>query len=456
MATDGAGYDDSEGESAVPHQFDEVEKLPGDQHETDAYLPLYRLRENDYNPRRRDADTNADALRKSIEQGGLINPLLVRPLDDEESEVIAGTRRLKSLREIYGEDSPILIPCRVRDVDDHEARVLALEENIAREPLTPLEAAHGFAEAIVVEYGENDGEQRFAEYLPDANAVHGQITIPSQDHPQVQALAERIQLSAMTIRRRLRLLVLPEEVQLQIEQGVVPLRVAETIAEQLVAIPDPDRRHEQMTEFVSDPNYVETSSPDLDALEAELKRVISAYERQQYDPEERLEDLKQEKQQRERELRAIVGQTVEWYSERNITDKELSTDQGEDFEVSAKTVLRAFQDRYDELDGERLATLDDRLKTIRRDRNHTERVLEIIREEARPDCPSCGTEILASDLNDRIYSLEDQVEGLEQRKHDIKELRDEFRERRHDLRTALQKYTQAVADLTEEQERASS
>lgn len=79
---------------------------------------------------------------------------------------------------------------------------------------------------------------------------------PSEDHPQVKELAEQIgkHTSAVTIRKRLYLLALPEEVQNAIEHGEIQLKIAMKIA-RLRQLDDSEFAERKMKELANDPNY---------------------------------------------------------------------------------------------------------------------------------------------------------------------------------------------------------
>lgn len=97
-----------------------------------------------------------------IRSQGLLQPLVVRRLDDKHYEVVAGERRLRALREIHRGEDP-KIPCVLRDVDEVTADAMSLGENFGREAMHPLDEAEAFAklassdgkdaEAIGAEFG---------------------------------------------------------------------------------------------------------------------------------------------------------------------------------------------------------------------------------------------------------------------------------------------------------------
>lgn len=74
-------------------------------------------------------------LIESIKEHGILEPLLVRPLENGEYELVAGERRLRAAREVGLAEVPIA----VHDLDDRQALQVALLENLQREDLNPIE-----------------------------------------------------------------------------------------------------------------------------------------------------------------------------------------------------------------------------------------------------------------------------------------------------------------------------
>lgn len=104
-------------------------------------LSVDALQAGKYQPRTNMDDESIRALAVSIEQQGVMQPIIVRAVDDPEIgyEVIAGERRLRAAR-IAGLE---FVPVIIKEVDDEQAAVMALIENIQREDLNPLEEARG-------------------------------------------------------------------------------------------------------------------------------------------------------------------------------------------------------------------------------------------------------------------------------------------------------------------------
>jgi ParB family chromosome partitioning protein len=111
-------------------------------------LPVAQLQPGRYQPRTQiDPDSIAD-LADSIRAQGVIQPILVRPVDDGRYEIIAGERRWRAAK-AAGLDS---VPVMVRSVRDDHALAMALIENIQRENLNPLEEAQGI-QRLIAEFG---------------------------------------------------------------------------------------------------------------------------------------------------------------------------------------------------------------------------------------------------------------------------------------------------------------
>jgi ParB family chromosome partitioning protein len=107
-------------------------------------LKLTLLQPGKYQPRTRMDEGSLYELAESIKSQGVMQPVLVRPVDGGRYEVIAGERRTRAAK-LAGLDE---VPVLVREVPDEAAAVMALIENIQREDLNPLEEAHGLQRLI--------------------------------------------------------------------------------------------------------------------------------------------------------------------------------------------------------------------------------------------------------------------------------------------------------------------
>jgi ParB family chromosome partitioning protein len=115
--------------------------LGGDEPPRDALitLPVARIRPGRYQPRTRMDQEALAELAASIRSQGLMQPVLVRPVERDTYELIAGERRWRAAQMAGLAEVPAL----VREVPDESALALSLIENIQREDLNPLEEAAG-------------------------------------------------------------------------------------------------------------------------------------------------------------------------------------------------------------------------------------------------------------------------------------------------------------------------
>jgi ParB family transcriptional regulator, chromosome partitioning protein len=112
--------------------------------EHQATLRLDQLQRGRYQPRTKMDDASLQELAASIKKQGLMQPILVRPMERGRYEIIAGERRWRAAKIAGLAEVPVL----VREVPDSAALAMALVENIQREDLNPLEEAGGVQRLI--------------------------------------------------------------------------------------------------------------------------------------------------------------------------------------------------------------------------------------------------------------------------------------------------------------------
>ncbi len=111
------------------------------------YIPVEQIRPNPQQPRREFRDEELRELADSIAVYGILQPLTVRKCD-RTYELIAGERRLRAARAA----GLAKVPCLVAAVDDADAGMLALLENVQRQDLNCFEEAAAIA-ALIRNYG---------------------------------------------------------------------------------------------------------------------------------------------------------------------------------------------------------------------------------------------------------------------------------------------------------------
>ncbi len=148
-------------------------------------IPIERVRFNRFQPRKACDQERLEELARSMEEIGLVQPIVVRPRHDG-YELIAGERRLRAAMH----NGYTTIPAIVREASDLMTAEMALLENLQREDLNPMEEA----------------------------AAYQQLG-PGGFHLTQEEIAKRTGKDRSTIANVLRLLKLPEEVQKLVEKG---------------------------------------------------------------------------------------------------------------------------------------------------------------------------------------------------------------------------------------------
>ncbi len=148
------------------------------------YVELSKLVPNKFQPRTLFDEEQLQELIASIKEKGVLAPILARRSGDK-YEIIAGERRFRAARQLKLERVPVV----VRDVNDQEALILSIVENIQRQELNPIEEAHAF-EKLTKDFSLTQEE-----------------------------IAKAVSKDRSTVANMLRLLTLPQEVQKAISSG---------------------------------------------------------------------------------------------------------------------------------------------------------------------------------------------------------------------------------------------
>lgn len=149
------------------------------------HLPISKVESNADQPRKRFEETALAELSDSIREHGVISPITVRKLESGYYQIIAGERRWRASR-MAGLSE---VPCRIIEADDRKVMEIALIENLQREDLNPLEEAEGY-KTLIGEFGLTQDEA-----------------------------AKRVGKSRPAVANAMRLLGLPDEVKVFLENG---------------------------------------------------------------------------------------------------------------------------------------------------------------------------------------------------------------------------------------------
>ncbi len=165
---------------------DEDEQVQLDRLRQSRALPVEQLTPGPFQPRRRFDQEDLRELAESVREQGVIQPILVRRAPDgDKYQIIAGERRWRAAQLAQLHEVPVL----VREFDDQTAMEIAIVENVQRRDLTPLEEAEGYRR-LIDEYSH------------------------SQDD-----IARAVGKSRSHVANTLRLLNLPDEVRVLVEDG---------------------------------------------------------------------------------------------------------------------------------------------------------------------------------------------------------------------------------------------
>jgi len=222
-------------------------------------LALDRIQPGKYQPRMHMDDAALDELSASIREHGVMQPILVRPLDGGRFEIVAGERRWRAAKRAGLESVPAL----VKPVPDQSALALALIENIQREDLNPLEQVNGI-HRLISEFGLTHDAAAKA-VGRSRSAVTNLLRLRELAKP-VQSYLMNGQLDMGHARA---LLALPTAQQAGAASRVVAQRLSVRETEKLVhQLAHPDRRGGR--------RHGRASDPDLARLEETLAEALGA------------------------------------------------------------------------------------------------------------------------------------------------------------------------------------
>ena len=126
--------------TSVDDLFTTQEERDEAKRETIMEIPLSQISDFPNHPFKVKMDESMSDLVESVKSYGVLSPVIVRPKDNGEYEMIAGHRRKKA-SELAGKDN---IKCIVQDVTDDEAIIPMVDSNLQRQQLLPSEKAFAY------------------------------------------------------------------------------------------------------------------------------------------------------------------------------------------------------------------------------------------------------------------------------------------------------------------------
>lgn len=177
-------------------------------------IPLSKLHPFPEHPYKVQDNEEMDRLVESIEQHGILSPILARPIEgsDGEHEIISGHRRCHAAEEAYLTAVPTIVCNLTRD----EAAILLVDSNLHREHLLPSEKA--FAYKLKADAMNRQGQRTDL-------ATSGQIVPKSDDNRTTAQIGEEYGESYKTVQRYIRLTNLIPELLSLVDSGRISFSV---------------------------------------------------------------------------------------------------------------------------------------------------------------------------------------------------------------------------------------
>ncbi len=195
------------------------------------WLNIEKIQLPQRQPRRSFNRERLEELTASIEEYGILEPLIVRPLNDQLYELVAGERRYRAAKKAGKEQIPVI----VKDIDEQQAFELALLENMQRDDLNAIDETEGML-TLICQTLEISSNQEVIQLLNKAaNAQRRNQPLTDNVKRQIDMIDDLFmkigRLNRESFRtNRLPLLNLPDDVLQVLRQGRLDYTKAKAIA----------------------------------------------------------------------------------------------------------------------------------------------------------------------------------------------------------------------------------
>ena len=216
-------------------------------------------------PRRYFDEEQLQKLATSVKERGILQPLIVRRLENGSYELVAGERRYRAAKMVGLKEVPVV----VRELSDEEAVELALMENLQREDLNPLEQTEGILDLLGARGISRD---EVLSLLNQASYVNRGQTLADNVVRQVEEIEKVLSVvGAMTPesfrKHRLPLLKLPEEIQMVVRQGKIQF----TKARLFIKIKDQELRKKLLEQAIAEKWSKKEIESEINTITESLK-----------------------------------------------------------------------------------------------------------------------------------------------------------------------------------------
>ena len=228
-------------------------------------IPVNAIERNPYQPRTEFEASSLRELSDSIQQHGVLQPLLVRALPNGGWQLIAGERRLMAAKQA----GLATVPCRVLELEEQQVCEVALEENLKRKDLNVLEKAQAFANYLQ-QFGRTL-EELSKQLSLDRSTVSNLLRLLDLAEPVKQSLRSE-KISGGHART---LLSLPTEQQIalcqRIESESLSVRATEAAVRELLA---ESRSSEETVAFDPQHKAKPTATQHVLSLQGQLRDLL--------------------------------------------------------------------------------------------------------------------------------------------------------------------------------------
>ena len=151
-------------------------------------VALANVQPSNYNPRKNFDEASLAELSESIRQQGVLQPIGVRPIEDNRFEIIFGERRYRAALMAGLEE----IPAIVMEISDETAEEMAVTENLQRKDVTPIEEANAYQKLI--DSGRHDVQSLAVQFGKNENYIRTRLKFVSLI-PEIAQLLEQDEIT---------------------------------------------------------------------------------------------------------------------------------------------------------------------------------------------------------------------------------------------------------------------
>lgn len=153
-----------------------------------ASVALVNVQPSNYNPRKNFDEASLAELSESIRQQGVLQPIGVRPIEDNRFEIVFGERRYRAALMAGLEE----IPAIVMEISDETAEEMAVTENLQRKDVTPIEEANAYQKLI--DSGRHDVQSLAVQFGKNENYIRTRLKFVSLI-PEIAQLLEQDEIT---------------------------------------------------------------------------------------------------------------------------------------------------------------------------------------------------------------------------------------------------------------------